>query len=939
MLIVSFLSGYFVAYSQHYNEVDAVLNTETQTIEIQQKLKFQNHFDTPLTEIYFTDWVSSYSSPTTPLVEKFLNEFNTNLYIAKSKKRGFTTIKEITTSENERLKFHHLETQEDILKVKLKSPLRPNESITLNLNYSVKIQNDRFTGYGVNKKGNYALESWYMTPAVFDGKAWKLYSNQNLDDLYSPPMHTKIHMTLPKHYLAYTALDVVDVEETNDTKFYKFEGENVIETKMFFTTEEFKSYTLDSSTVITNINSKKIDHDREKEYFRKITNFLNQNITPYPKQKLLLSNIEFKKNPLYGLAFLPDILSPFSKEFEHEISIAENVIKKYLNEVLILDSRHEYWLKSGFELLLLIRYIDTYYPEQKLLGKLANIWGVRSFNFSKLDYAEQYRLTYYQMMRTGRDQALNTKREDLINFNQRHSSKFKAGVGLLYLKSYLDEKDELNWLKEFVEFHQFNRTTTAVFKDFLNQKTEKNIDWFFNDFVSNAYNADYKITSTKKEKDSIYFSVKNLRKGAYPITISSFKNGNEISRDWLEGFTVIKQFSIPNNGADHLALNYKHFTPEFNRRNNWKNLDQGSLFNKPLQLRFLRDVEDPAKSQIYVIPIAEFQNIYDGLKIGLNFNNRGALARPFLYGLAPVYGMESKTITGFGKLVYNAFHEDGRLYNTKLGITVDRSSFDYGSFITKIQPYIQFNFREPFNLRSNALQKLTLRYISIQKDESRSITDENTIPPYNVFNVRYSDINNNIHKFKNWSIDLQFSNDFGKLNMAYEIRKRTPKDRHYNLRLFAGTFLYNSLPSHERNFDFALDRPTDYLFEYNYIGQSESTGFLSQQLIIADGGFKSKLNPGFANQWMTTVNASASLWRYIQVYGDIGWVKNKFNQPFFAYDSGIRMDLITDFFEIYFPLYSNLGWEIDQENYSQKIRFLITTDISKLSMLLTRKWF
>ena len=86
-----------------------------------------------------------------------------------------------------------------------------------------------------------------------------------------------------------------------------------------------------------------------------------------------------------------------------------------------------------------------------------------------------------------------------------------------------------------------------------------------------------------------------------------------------------------------------HFTPEFNRRNNWKNLDQGSLFNKPLQLRFLRDVEDPAKSQIYIIPIAEFQNIYDGLKIGLNFQ-RG-LARPF--GLARVYGMESKTITGF----------------------------------------------------------------------------------------------------------------------------------------------------------------------------------------------------------------------------------------------------------------------------------------------------
>ena len=87
----------------------------------------------------------------------------------------------------------------------------------------------------------------------------------------------------------------------------------------------------------------------------------------------------------------------------------------------------------------------------------------------------------------------------------------------------MDEKDELNWLKEFVEFHQFNRTTTAVFKDFLNQKTEKNIDWFFNDCVSNAYNADYKITSTKKEKDLIYFSVKKLRKGAYPLLAKTSK--------------------------------------------------------------------------------------------------------------------------------------------------------------------------------------------------------------------------------------------------------------------------------------------------------------------------------------------------------------------------------------------------------------------------------
>ena len=60
---------------------------------------------------------------------------------------------------------------------------------------------------------------------------------------------------------------------------------------------------------------------------------------------------------------------------------------------------------------------------------------------------------------------------------------------------------------------------------------------------------------------------------------------------------------------------------------------------------------------------------------------------------------------------------------------------------------------------------------------------------------------------------------------------------------------------------------------------------------------------------------------------------------FFAYDTGIRVDLITDYFEVYFPMYSNRGWEINQSNYAQRIRFVFTTDFSALASLFTRKWF
>ncbi|MGB0186664.1 MAG: metalloprotease [Flavobacteriaceae bacterium] len=933
------LGGLHVGYGQHQAKIDAVLHPDVHQIDIQHKLTFKNNFEQPIHELYLTDWTSSYSSPTTPLVKKFLNEFNPNLYIAKPKDRGFTTINYIKSSDQIDLNFYHLKNQEDILKIELEKALLPNESITLDMDYVLKIQSDRYTDYGVDKKGNYALDAWYLTPVVFDGNNWKLYSNQNLDDLYTPAVDTQLNITIPDSYHLNTALNEVGIIENNGSKVIQFEGLGAKDPKIFITSEPFNAYTFDGLTIVTNANNKKIDKEKEKQYFKRITEFLDQNVAPYPKEKLLLSSIELKNNALYGLTFLPDFLSPFTTEFKYEITLAENIIKKYINEVLVLDTRDEYWLKSGFELLLLMRYIDTYYPDQKLLGKLADVWGIRRFNFSKLKYSEQYRLTYYQMMRTGRDQALDTKKEDLINFNQLHVAKFKAGISLMYLMAYLEEEHTLNWIQEFINLKQFQPTSTAEFRSYLTQKTDRDLDWFFDDFVTQPFSSDYKFSSTYSDKDSIHFTIKNLRKGNYPVTISALKDGEILSTEWMKGFKGKQKFSMANNGADQLVLNYDHSAPEFNRRNNWKRIDKTGLFNKPLQLRFLRDVEDPAKTQIYAIPIAEFQNIYDGLKLGVNFNNRGLLAKPFLYGIAPVYGLESKTITGFGKVIFNIFHEDTALYRTMFGLTVDRSSFDYGAFITKIQPYIQFEFRELNNLRSNASRKLTFRYFSIQKDKSRSVLDENNIPPYNVFNFRYANLDNNIDKFKKWVFDLQFSNDFGKLNTSYEIRKRTPKNRYYNLRLFAGTFLYNTLPIDENNFDFALDRPTDYLFEYNYIGQSESSGILAQQLVVADGGFKSKIDPGFANQWLTTLNGSASIWRYVQAYGDVGLVKNKGQDVFFAYDTGIRMDLITDYFEVYFPMYSNLGWEIDQSNYPQKIRFVFTTDFSALASLFTRRWF
>ena len=76
------------------------------------------------------------------------------------------------------------------------------------------------------------------------------------------------------------------------------------------------------------------------------------------------------------------------------------------------------------------------------------------------------------------------------------------------------------------------------------------------------------------------------------------------------------------------------------------------------------------------------------------------------------------------------------------------------------------------------------------------------------------------------------------------------------------------------------------------------------EIIITEGGFKSIFEDPFANEWIATTNASISVWRFVEIYGDAGFLKNRNEAARFKYDSGIRLNFIHNFLEVYFPLQS-----------------------------------
>lgn len=876
----------------------------------------------------------------TPLAQRFTEEFNDKFHFAKSEQRGYTVVTRMLNDAGVNLDFSNLEMHPDVIEVTLREPLLPGESYDISLNYDVVLPDDNFTGYGIGPDKNLNLKYWYITPAVYDG-AWQFYSNKNLDDLYIPNADINIQIEFPLNYQLVSELNTVDVKQTKDKQTFILQGKNRVNTALVLSKfSNFKFVQTDNFTIYSDLSSEGVPNEQKAIITDKITKFITENLGEYPHERLLITRNDYKKDPLYGLNQLPDFLLPFSDVFQYELKLLKTSLNNYLENTLLINPRKDYWLREGIQIYYLMKYVETYYPDTKLLGKLAEIWGIRSFHAADLKYNDQFTLFYMQMARTNRDQPLTTSKDSLLKFNANIAGKYKSGIGLRYLDSYINANILENTISEYLKTNKITLTNSEIFESLLKSKTSKDIDWFFNDYVDSRVKIDYKIKKLEKTEDSITLVIKNKRNNSMPVSLFELEDDSILSKSWIENVNGTKTITIPRNGIDKLVLNHDNLIPEFNLRDNYKSLKGSFLTNKPFQFRLFKDIEDPYYNQIFIMPQAEFRNIYDGITLGAKFYNKSVLRKRLNYRVAPVYATKSRSLTGSASAFYTHYLNDMDLWNITYGVNVKYNSFAEDSFVTIFTPSLNFSFRENNDFRSDKSRFLNLRFVSISREVGENaIIEDLDEPDYSVINLRYINTNPGLVDFYKWYYDVQFANNFGKVSINYEYRKLSESNRQFNLRLFAGTFLYNKTDPNSDYFSFALDRPTDYLFDYNYLGRSEDSGIFSQQIIIAEGGFKSVLETPFANQWMTTANVSTTIWKYIEAYGDIGLVKNKGLNPVFVYDSGIKVDLVTDFFELYFPVYSSLGWEVGQSDYDQRIRIKFTLDPQVLFGLFRRKWY
>ncbi|PQJ69592.1 aminopeptidase [Polaribacter butkevichii] len=921
ILLLCFLASPFLFSQQNSINIKSKLDVEKDELKIQQEIVFYNTSDSILTSIYLHNWANSYRDRKTPLSKRFIKDFRKDLYFAKEKELGSSTIKSISV-DFENVYFKEVDKQSDIIEIDLDRPLYPNSKITISATYIVKIPSDRFTKYGKTKTG-YQLRNWYLTPAIYN-KGWQLMSNLNLDDLYEKGTDFKIEIDVPKDFVVESNLYQYKIAKENINNYYLV-GKNKTDVILGINkTKQLKTYKTKSVTIHTDVFSKELDYNLTTSILNRELLFIQKYLGKYPHKEIYIDKATQSKNRIYGLNQLPNFLRPFSDTFKWDMTMFKALTKRYIENTLLLNKRKDYWLIDGIQNYLMIEYVEQFYPEIKLLGNASDSWFLKRFNVSKLNFNDKYPFVYQFTARKFLDQALNTSADSLSNFNRRIVSKYKAGLGFRFLKGYLGDSILNQTIQEFYQKNQLKIISSDTFNQLLSSKTTKNLDWFFNDFVKTNKKIDHKIEDINIEEDSISVTIKNKRNITTPLAIYALKGKDIKIKKWISDIDSSKTVKFKKGNYDTFVLNYENLYPELNTLNNWKTINK-KIFNKPVKVSFLKDISSPDYNQIFYQPDANY-NFYNGLILGVKLHNKPLIKRNFEFKVAPYYATKSNTVIGSFSLLYNQFFEKTKIYKVSYGFAGGTSDYAPNLSYNSLIPYVNIFFKRK-TLRDATSESLRAKLIHIEKEiaPDATKTDQDS---YSVLSLSYNYSNPDIIKEFRYSFSTEFAKNFSKAALDLRFRTLTSTDTQLDFRLFAGVFFNNKTEGNY--FSFGLDRSNDYLFQLNYLGRSESSGFFSQQYIITEGGFKSVLPTRFANQFMVSNNSSIGIWRWLEIYNDVAFLKNKKQPLYFAYENGVRFNFVHEIFEIYFPFYSNNGWEVSKAAYPEKIRFSLSADIKSI---------
>ena len=979
--------GYFQALAQtekpyfqqevNYN-IEVRLNDLTHELNAFETIEYTNNSPDRLEYIYFHIWPNAYKKYNTALGKQKLEDGTTRFYHAKDDELGY--IDELNFSSNgETLQWEYDFEHEDICRVFLLEPLLPGETVTISTPFHVKIPKGIFSRLG-HMGQSYQITQWYPKPAVYDHNGWHQMPYLDQGEFYSEYGTFDVKITLPKNYVVGATGDLVNGEielnwltqkaketarinsfidddlsfpPSNDTiKTLHYHQENVHDFAWFAD----KRYHVLKGEVELPHSKRKVTTwalftNNEAYLWKKSIAYLNDATYYYS-----LWNGDYPYNHVTavdgalsaggGMEY-PNVtvIGESGDDFGLETVIMHEVGHNWFYGILGSNERAHGWMDEGLNSFNENRYIETKYPDARLINiDSSKVSWLRFFDISHYKHKRQYEISYLMNARRNMDQPIEEHSDRYTSMNYGGIVYSKTAIVFDYLMAYLGTETFDRCMQRYFEEWKFKHPQPENLKQLFEDETGKNLDWFFKDLIQTTKKIDYKILSASEDSSSLLLKVKNNGQVNGPFSISALKNDSIISTQWYEPIGSKKTVAFPFGDYDKYRIDAQLDIPEINRQNN--TLKAKGMFKKiePFRLQLMGSIENPDKTQLFFTPIGGW-NANDQFMLGTAFYNSILPSKRLEYVIAPMYAFGSKNINGYANSFYhimpNSFIQD-------LAIGVKSASFSYLSFdqpnsssqqaleYYKFAPQVNITFKKRRARQFNSTF-LSLQNINIYEEHANYSRDANgaafytlNFENYYVNNVIFGIENKHpINPFK-VTTNLQQSSDFVKLNLEAHYRFSYQKQgTGLDLRFFVGRFLYNDNASSRFNYNFSGN--SDYLYEHILLARNTTDGFLNQQAMLSDGGFKNYTTVTSANKWMNAINLKSNLpLKFLGLYADFGisgytsrnFVGDEVDEVSDAtYAFGGTLIIVPNMVEVYFPFYTSS--DLNQLNYGEKIRFTI----------------
>ena len=945
LLTVNLSAQDYFQQEVNYN-INVELNDKKHTLLAEETIEYTNNSPDDLNFLWFHIWPNAYKNNSTALAKHELENGNTSLQYANEEDRGF--ISDLDFSINgKKINWEYHPKHIDICKLILNKPIKSGEKITIKTPFKVKIPNAKFSRLG-HIDQSYMITQWYPKPAVYDRDGWHIMPYLSQGEFYSEFGSFDVSITLPSNYT---------VGATGDLQN---KGEHVRLDEIAEITDTISRFSSDMSFPDSEKKTKTIRFTQEKIhdfgwFADKRYHVLKGEVElPYSQRKVTLytmftnneahlwkKSIEYMHDAVYYYSLWNGdypynyctavdgtIAAGGGMEYPNVTVIGAMGNDRALEEVIMHEVGHNWfygilgsnerdyaWMDEGINSYYEHRYMKTKYPNEKLtdnvpksLKKIFDLNDVTNKNIMG-------ELMYYIGAWTAKDQPIEFPSADYTNMNYGGIVYMKSAICFDYLAAYLGQEIFDECMKDYFEKWKFKHPQPSDLKAIFENKTGKDLSWFFDNMIPTTNQLDYSISKVKPETKELKVILKNNGEIPGPVVISGVIDGVVSEQMWVEGFENTKTVAYKPGKYDHIRIDYNQDMPETNRNNNIYKINGILKKHEPIKLQLIGSLYHPEKTQIFYHPNLNW-NKYNKFSSGLSIYNKFIPKGGLSYKLSPMYSFGKGNLVGRGNVAFTKYSHSSIFSKVKLSLEAERYNYSEEFQYNKIVPSITLIFNEN-NLRSKKESSIRTSYNVVLKDgEPRDENPnwdggDNDIEERKKFlNIDYSFKNNKTINPYNFKLSLEKGEDFTKGNLIFNYDYQLTKDKKINTRFYTGIakidayhYKYNiQMSAWNGSMDYSLSERTF---------SRENDGNLSKQMFIREGGLKHYTSIKSDN-FLTSLSLEYNLYKFLSIYAEGGYASgNNFTESKIAYGSGCIFNL--NGIKIYIPIITENGMFNDQE--------------------------